>query len=141
MPHDQTDANVKATPPEVPAGVVAQLAFDFFRQLSTLSLAAAGGAITLTQTALAESLYQGMVVAGSVGLFLAALFALQAQQILVERLAAETEILRPPETLLNKLQMKRTAATERRMVYISFGLFGLGAGLVLASLLLEYAAV
>ena len=124
--------------PEVPAGVVAQLVFDFLRQLSTLSLAAAGGTVTLMQTALADSAYQGLLVGGVAALFLAALSALQTQQVLVERLAEGTRTLRPADTPLERFKMKRTPKTERVLTYVSFALFGLGIGLVLFVVVAEF---
>ncbi|WP_412067142.1 hypothetical protein [Rubrivirga sp. IMCC43871] len=116
--------------PEVSADTVAQLFFDFLRQLSTLSLAAAGGTVTLMQTVLAESQSQGLLVAGVAALFLAALFSLQTQQVLVERLAGQTRTMRPGAGGLARLKMKRTSANEQRLMYISFGLFGAGLAMV-----------
>lgn len=116
--------------PEVSADTVAQLFFDFLRQLSTLSLAAAGGTATLMQTVLAESESQGLLVGGVASLFLAALFALQTQQVLVERLADQTRTMRPEGGALARLKMKRTSANEQRLMYLSFGLFGAGLTLV-----------
>jgi len=116
--------------PEVSADTVAQLFFDFLRQLSTLSLAAAGGTVTLMQTVFADSERQALLVGAVVALFVAALFALQTQQVLVERLASETRTLRPDGGRLARLKMKRTSANEQRLMYISFGLFGIGVALV-----------
>lgn len=112
------------------ADTVAQLFFDFLRQLSTLSLAAAGGTVTLMQTVFADSERQALLVGGVVALFLAALFALQTQQVLVERLASGTRTMRPDGGRLDRLKMKRTSANEQRLMYISFGLFGVGVTLV-----------
>ena len=105
--------------PEVSADTVAELFFDFLRQLSTLSLAAAGGAVTLMQTVLAESEHQAMLVGGVVALFLAALSALQTQQVLVERLAQGTRTLKPDDGLLGRLKMERSSANEQRLVCTS----------------------
>ncbi|WP_412063653.1 hypothetical protein [Rubrivirga sp. IMCC45206] len=116
--------------PEVSADTVAQLFFDFLRQLSTLSLAAAGGTVTLMQTVLAESASQGLLVGGVAALFLAALFALQTQQVLVERLAGHTKTMRPQDGGLARLKMKRTSANEQRLMYLAFGLFGAGLTMV-----------
>jgi len=116
--------------PEVSADTVAELFFDFLRQLSTLSLAAAGGTVTLMQTVFTDSERQALLVGGVAALFLAALFALQTQQVLVERLASGTRTLRPDGGRLAKLKMKRSSANEQRLMYISFGLFGLGLALV-----------
>ena len=116
--------------PEVSANTVAGLFFDFLRQLSTLSLAAAGGTVTLMQTVFADSERQALLVGGVVALFLAALFALQTQQVLVERLASGTRTLRPEGGALDRLKMKRTSANEQRLMYLSFGLFGVGLALV-----------
>lgn len=124
--------------PEVPAGVVAQLVFDFLRQLSTLSLAAAGGTVTLMQTVFADSERQGFLIFGVAALFLAALFALQTQQVLVERLAAATRTLRPARTAVERFNMPRTPKTERLLTYLSFGLFGMGIGAVLMVVVLEF---
>lgn len=112
------------------ADTVAELFFDFLRQLSTLSLAAAGGTVTLMQTVFADSERQALLVGGVVALFLSALFALQTQQVLVERLASGTRTLRPSGGRLDRLKMKRTSANEQRLMYISFGLFGGGITLV-----------
>ena len=116
--------------PEVSADMVAQLFFDFLRQLSTLSLAAAGGTVTLMQTVFADSEQQAVLVGGVVALFLAALFALQTQQVLVERLAQGTQTLKPDGGWLAKLKMNRTSANEQRLMYLAFGLFGAGLALV-----------
>ena len=126
--------------PEVPAGVVAQLLFDFLRQLSTLSLAGAGGTVTLLQTVFADSEQEGLLVAGAAVFFLAALFALQTQQVFVERLAAETRTLRPHQTAIERFSMARTPRTERVLTYVSFALFGVGVGAVMMALALEFAA-
>lgn len=116
--------------PEVSADTVAQLFFDFLRQLSTLSLAAAGGTVTLMQTVFEDSEQQALLVGGVVALFLAALSALQTQQVLVERLARDTRTLRPDGGWLDRLKMNRTSANEQRLMYLSFMLFGLGVALV-----------
>ncbi len=116
--------------PEVSADTVAQLFFDFLRQLSTLSLAAAGGTVTLMQTAFADSEQQPLLLGGTAALFLAALFALQTQQVLVERLALGTRTMRPAAGGLGRLKMKRTSANEQRLMYVAFGLFGAGLALV-----------
>ncbi|WP_143536733.1 hypothetical protein [Rubricoccus marinus] len=116
--------------PEVSADMVAQLFFDFLRQLSTLSLAAAGGTVTLMQTVFADSEQQAVLVGGVIALFLAALFALQTQQVLVERLAQGTQTLKPDGGWLAKLKMNRTSANEQRLMYLAFGLFGAGLALV-----------
>lgn len=121
---------VREAKPEVSADTVAQLFFDFLRQLSTLSLAAAGGTVTLMQTVFAGSEYQALLVGGVVALFIAAIFALQTQQVLVERLAGETRTMRPSGGRLSKLKMRRTSANEQRLMYVSFGLFGAGITLV-----------
>ncbi|OZC02052.1 hypothetical protein BSZ36_03075 [Rubricoccus marinus] len=110
--------------------MVAQLFFDFLRQLSTLSLAAAGGTVTLMQTVFADSEQQAVLVGGVIALFLAALFALQTQQVLVERLAQGTQTLKPDGGWLAKLKMNRTSANEQRLMYLAFGLFGAGLALV-----------
>ncbi len=128
----------QADEPEVSADTVAELFFDFLRQLSTLSLAAAGGSVTLMQTALADSDNQAMLVGGVVSLFLAALFALQTQQVLVERLAQGTRTLRPDDGVLGRLKMTRSSANEQRLMYVSFGLFGLGLGLVGVAVVSDY---
>ncbi len=124
--------------PEVPAGVVAQLVFDFLRQLSTLSLAAAGGAVTLMQTALADSEFQGALIGGVASLFLAAIFSLQTQQVFVERLAHKTRTLKPAKTAVERFNMKRTPKTERVLTYLSFGLFGLGVTMVVWVVVMEF---
>ncbi|MEM8556813.1 MAG: hypothetical protein AAF809_03385 [Bacteroidota bacterium] len=116
--------------PEVSADTVAELLFDFLRQLSTLSLAAAGGTVTLMQTVFADSERQGLLVGGVVALFLAALFALQTQQVLVERLASGTRTLRPSDGWLSRLKMRRSSSNEQRLMYLAFGLFGVGIALV-----------
>lgn len=133
-PPDHADAD----PPEVSADTVAQLFFDFLRQLSTLSLAAAGGTVTLMQTVLADAERRPILVGAVIALFLAALAALQTQQVLVERLARHTRTLRPDEGWLGRLKMNRTAANEQRLMYVSFGLFGLGVALVGVAVVYDY---
>lgn len=123
--------------PEVPAGVVAQLIFDFLRQLSTLSLAAAGGVVTLMQTVLDESEHQVFLIVSIVALFLAAIFALQTQQVLVERLAEGTRTLKPAKTAVERYNMPRTPKTERVLTYLAFGLFGTGIGAALMAIVLS----
>lgn len=125
--------------PEVSADTVAELLFDFLRQLSTLSLAAAGGTVTLMQTVFAESEQQALLVGGVVALFLAALFALQTQQVLVERLAEETETLKPARGRLSKLKMKRTPAAEQRLMAVAFVLFGVGVSCVGVAAVVDFA--
>ena len=124
--------------PEVSADTVAGLFFDFLRQLSTLSLAAAGGTVTLMQTVLAGSENQALLVGGVVALFLAALFALQTQQVLVERLAQGTRTLKPDGGRLAKLKMKRSSANEQRLMYVAFGLFGLGLACVVMAVVYDF---
>ncbi|MEM1270849.1 MAG: hypothetical protein AAGI08_12475 [Bacteroidota bacterium] len=123
--------------PEVSADAVAHLFFGFLRQLSTLSLAAAGGTVTLMQTVFAGSERMGLLIGGVVALFLAALFALQTQQVLVERLAQQTRTLKPEGGFLDRMKMKRTSANEQRLMYIAFGLFGLGLGMVAMAVVTE----
>lgn len=124
--------------PEVPAGVVAQLLFDFLRQLTTLSLAGAGGTVTLMQTAFADSEYRLLSLIGVGAFFLAALFALQTQQVFAERLAEGTETLRPHKTAIERHAISRTPRAERILTQIAFALFGAGTGAVSMTLVLEF---
>ncbi|MEM1128714.1 MAG: hypothetical protein AAGI71_18870 [Bacteroidota bacterium] len=137
-PRVDSQAPTASNEAEVPAGIVAQLIFAFLRQLSTLSLAAAGGSITLVQTVFSDSELQGVLILGTGLLFLAALVALQTQQVLVERLAATTQTLKPAEVALERFQMARTPKTERVLTYVAFGLFGAGLGTVLMVVITEF---
>jgi hypothetical protein len=112
---------------------VAALSFDFLKQLTTLSLASAGGAITLLQVAISapKAKYLAYVATGL--LFLAAVLALQAQQILVERLKAPTSA--QGDASFRKLKFERTARTQARMTMGSFLMFGAGVALLVLSLL------
>ena len=124
--------------PEVSADVVAQILSDFLRQLSTLSLAAAGGTVTLMQTAFEDTKYRVYLIVAVGILFCAAVLALQTQQVLVERLAEKTQTLKPAETPMDRFKMKRTAKTERKMMLLSFVLFGAGVGMVIMTAVMEF---
>lgn len=112
---------------------VAFLSFDYLKQLTSLSLASAGGAITLLQVAITAPVAKLLAYLSAGVLFLAAIFALQAQQILVERLRVNSVTYR--EITFNKLKMTRNEKTEGRITAASFFLFGAGVALLIASLL------
>ena len=101
-------------------------------------VAAAGGAVTLMQTALADSEYQGLLIGGVAALFLAALFTLQTQQVFVERLAHKTRTLKPAKTAVERFNMKRTPKTERVLTYLSFALFSVDVAMVVMVVVMEF---
>jgi hypothetical protein len=123
---------------------IASLSFDFLKQLSTLSLASAGGVITLLETSLTAPkarlfgyLAGGVVCLGKRAnrklLFLAAILALQAQQILVERLRSGS--LDYNDAKFSRVKLGRSGKTEQRITMTSFLMFGIGVGLLIGSLL------
>jgi len=117
---------------EVGIDTIAVLSFDFLKQLTTLSLAAAGGAITLTETVLKDSELRPLAIVGVALLFCAAIAALQVQQILVERLRKDTDKFE--DVAFKRFKLPRTANSERMIAGISFGMFGGGLALVLLPL-------
>jgi hypothetical protein len=116
--------------PEVSADVIAQLQFDFLKQIATLGLASAGGSLTLLQTVFANAENKFMIIAGMAALFLAALASLEAQQVMVERLGEATRTLRPHYTAVEKFRTPRTARAEKLLTIAASGLLGLGLALV-----------
>lgn len=112
---------------------VATLSFDYLKQLTSLSLASAGGAITLLQISITAPVAKLLAYLAAGILFLAAIFALQAQQILVERLRANSATY--SEISLAKLKMARNEKTEGHITAASFILFGAGVALLIVSLL------
>lgn len=125
-----TDPNDKSV---VSDDTVASLSFDYLKQLTTLSLACAGGTITLLQVALTAPIAKLLAYLSAGVLFLAAIFALQAQQILVERLRVNSVTYK--ELSFNKLKMARSEKTEGRITAASFILFGAGVALLIIGLL------
>lgn len=111
---------------------MASLSFDFLKQLTTLSLAAAGGAVTLLETAFSQSRMKPMVFASAGVLFLAAILSLQAQQILVERLRAGSATY--ADTSSSRLRLPRNYKVERNITILSFVMFGTGVGVLLVAL-------
>lgn len=112
---------------------MASLSFDFLKQLTTLSLAAAGGAVTLLETTFSQSRMKPMVFASAGVLFLAAILSLQAQQILVERLRAGSANY--ADTSSSRLRLPRSSTVERNITVLSFVMFGTGVGALLVALL------
>lgn len=112
---------------------IASLSFDFLKQLATLALATAGGAVTLLQTVLSTSSTRPLMILASGLLVISALFSLQAQQILVERLREGTSNY--SDSAAGRFKLPRTAKAERRITVLSFAMFGAGLGLVIAAML------
>lgn len=117
----------------VSADTVASLSFDFLKQLTSLSLASAAGAITLLQVSVTMPKAKLLAYIAIGLLFLAAIFALQAQQVLVERLRENSAAYK--EVSFKKLRMARNEKSEGRMTTASFVLFGAGVALLIGSLL------
>jgi len=115
---------------QVSPDTMALLSFDFLKQLTTLSLAAAGGAVTLLETVFSQSPARPVVFVAVAVLFLAAIMSLQAQQILVERLNAAQDA----SMAASKLKLPRTAAMERRTTLLAYMMFGCGVGALLIAL-------
>lgn len=112
---------------------MASLSFDFLKQLTTLSLAAAGGAVTLLETTFSQSHIRPIVLVSTGVLFLAAVLSLQAQQILVERLRADSDSY--VDLSFSKLRLPRSPQVERNITMLSFAMFGAGVGTLLIALL------
>lgn len=111
---------------------IAFLSFDFLKQLATLALATAGGSITLLQTVLAGSSSRPLMILASGLLVLSALFSLQAQQILVERL--RSTLANDEDTTGGRFKLPRTAKVESRITIVAFAMFGAGLGLAISAM-------
>lgn len=121
---------IETSSAQVSRDTLALLSFDFLKQLTTLSLAAAGGAITLLETAFSEHAMKPVVFVAVALLFLAAVLSLQAQQILVERLSSTQEAITAP----SRLRLPRTQIAEKHTTVVAFILFGSGVGALLVAL-------
>ena len=113
--------------------IVVTLSFNFLNQLTTLSLASAGGAITLLQISITSPKAKLLAYIATGVLFFAATLALQAQQILVERIRSNSSAY--TDLSFKKLKLSRTVKMEERMTAASFIMFGIGIALLMGSLL------
>jgi len=114
--------------PDVSADTVALLYFEQMKQIITLSVAVAGGAVTLLQTLLQDSESRAIAVLGISLLALAALSALAVQEYVVERLGETTQSMRPAFFAPKWLRVPRTPRIERAFFIASLVFFGLGLG-------------
>lgn len=121
-----TDTRTEQVSPDT----MALLSFDFLKQLTTLSLAAAGGSVTLLETVFSHSPMKPVVFAAVAVLFLAAILSLQAQQILVERLSTAVEA----SVASSRLKLPRTATMEKHITILAYMMFGCGVGALLVAL-------
>ena len=111
---------------------IASLSFDFLKQLATLALATAGGTVTLLQTVLLESSARPLMILATGLLVVSALFSLQAQQILVERLRAGSSNY--SDSAVGRFKLPRTATAEGRIAILSFAMFGAGLGVAVLAM-------
>lgn len=120
-------------PSDVSADTVALLYFEQLKQIITLSVAVAGGTVTLLQTLLQDSESRALAVVGVGLLLFAALSALIVQQYVVERLGEGTRSMRPAFFVPRWLRMPRTPRMERAYFVTSVVTFAVGLGCVLSA--------
>lgn len=111
---------------------IASLSFDFLKQLATLALATAGGTVTLLETVLSENSARPLMIFATGLLVVSALFSLQAQQVLVERLRAGSSNY--SNSAGGRFKLPRTAKAENRITILSFAMFGAGLGMAVLAM-------
>ena len=127
------EERVEEVAPEVSADTVAFLYFEQMKQIITLSVAVAGGTVTLLQTLLQDDESRALAIAGVSLLVFAALFALVVQEYVVERLSQDTQSMRPAFFVPRWLRVPRTPRVERAYFVASLISFGLGIGCVMSA--------
>lgn len=124
----------EAEKPDVSADTVALLYFEQMKQIITLSVAVAGGTVTLLQTLIQDSESRTVAVVGVSLLIVAAVSALIVQEYVVERLGEATKSMRPAFFVPKWLRMPRTPRVERAYFIASIVSFGIGLGSVMGAI-------
>ncbi len=115
------------------ADTVALLYFEQMKQIITLSVAVAGGTVTLLQTLLQDAESRALALTG-VGLLLLAILAAQVvQEYVVERLGEGTVSMRTAFFMPRWLRAPRTPRVERAYFVSSVLAFAAGLGCVMAA--------
>ncbi len=122
----ETKEDRKKTTPDVSADTVAILYFEQMKQIITLSVAVAGGTVTLLQTLAKESESRTIAVFGVAFLLFAAICALIVQEYVVERLGEATNSMRTAFFFPKWLRMSRTPKVERAYFIASMLCFAIG---------------
>ena len=118
---------------DVSADTVALLYFEQMKQIITLSVAVAGGAVTLVQTLLQDGESRALALTGVGLLMLAVLSALAVQEYVVERLGEGTASMRTAFFTPERLRLPRTPRVERALFVASVMSFAAGLGCVLSA--------
>lgn len=106
---------------------VVELRFELLKQVGTLSLGGAGGALTLLETVFRDADRRPVAFVAVGAMVAAAILALMAQQFLVERMGEASDSQQPAYLLPPVLP--RTRKTERVLMALSTSLFGAGVGI------------
>lgn len=108
------------------ADTVAVLYFEQMKQIITLSVAVAGGTVTLLQTLLQDDESRALAIAGVSLLVFAVMFALVVQEYVVERLGQDTQSMQPAFFVPKWLRAPRTPRVERAYFIASVLFFAVG---------------
>ena len=125
---------IETEKPEVSADTVALLYFEQMKQIITLSVAVAGGTVTLLQTLLQDDASRTVAVFGVGFLIVAAFCALIVQEYVVERLGEATKSMRPAFFMPKWFRMPRTPRVERAYFIASLVSFAMGIGSVMGAI-------
>ena len=120
-------------PSDVSADTVALLYFEQMKQIITLSVAVAGGTVTLLQTLLQDDESHALAITGVGLLMVAIVSALVVQEYVVQRLGEGTTSMRTAFFAPRWLRAPRTPRVERAYFIVSVVSFAAGLTCVLSA--------